>query len=99
MKSAHLLLPLLTGWSLLTIQFSAHALPPPEDVPEERLRTEIILDTRSPLNGEPLTPAEYEALQADLAEYPAPTLAPQIREIIFLLEIRRVLRPILPILP
>ncbi|MEM1310639.1 MAG: hypothetical protein AAGF98_14290 [Cyanobacteria bacterium P01_H01_bin.153] len=99
MKSVHILLPLFTGWGLLFVQLPAHSLPPPEDIPEERLRTEIILDARSPLDGEPLSPAEYEALQAELAEYPAPTLAPQIREIIFLLEIRRVLRPILPILP
>lgn len=98
--NSRILLPLLTSlFGLLYAQSSGHAIPPPEDIPEERLRTEIILDARSPLDGEPLSPAAYEALQAELAEHPAPTLSPQIREIVFLLQIRRVLKPILPILP
>ena len=99
MKFYQLLLPLFTSLGLLSGQAAGQALPPPEDVPEERLRTEIILEARSPLDGEPLSPAEYEALQADLVDYPVPTLDPQIREIVFLLQIRRVLRPIVPFLP
>ena len=39
-------------------------LPPPEDTPEEILRTEIITEARSPINGELLTAAEYAELQA-----------------------------------
>jgi len=42
----------------------ATALPPPEDLPEEILRTEIITEARSPIDGQPLTAAEY-ALYAD----------------------------------
>ena len=99
MKSTQLLLPLLTSLGLVAGQATGQALPPPEDLPEERLRTEIILEARSPLNGEPLSPAEYEELQAQLVDYPAPTLDSQIREIVFLLQIRRVLRPIVPFLP
>ena len=44
------------------------ALPPAEDIPEEVLRTEIILEGRSPINGKPLSAAEYEQLQAELQE-------------------------------
>lgn len=69
------------------------ALPPPEEVPEEVLRTEIITEARSPINGEPLTAAEYAQLQARLAERPiAPKLDPRIREAIFLLRIRELLQ-------
>ena len=73
------------------------ALPPPDDVPEEILRAEVILDGRSPLDGEPLTAAEYAELQALLAESEfAPTLSSDVRYIIFLLQIRRMLRTLAP---
>ena len=39
-------------------------LPPPEDTHEEILRTEIITEARSPIDGELLTAAEYAQLQA-----------------------------------
>ncbi|MCT7982822.1 glutathione S-transferase [Laspinema sp. A4] len=45
----------------------ATALPPASDVPEEILRTEIITQGRSPVDGTPLTPAEYAALLEDPA--------------------------------
>lgn len=99
MKLTSLLLPLLTSVGVLSGQAAGRALPPPEDVPEERLRTEIILEARSPIDGTPLTPAEYEDLQAAIVDYPAPTLDSQIREVVFLLQIRRVLRPVIPFLP
>ncbi|PSN10682.1 hypothetical protein C7271_25645, partial [filamentous cyanobacterium CCP5] len=44
------------------------SLPPPEDTPEEILRTEVIVEARSPLTGEPLSVAEYAALQAELQD-------------------------------
>ena len=75
-------------------------LPPAEDVPEEILRTEIIFEARSPLDGTSLSPAEYAALQAELA---APqttlTLNSDIRFIILLLQARRAFKPIIPFLP
>jgi hypothetical protein len=75
------------------------ALPPPEEVPEEVLRTEIILEARSPLTGEPLTAAEYAQLQETLAQNPDPIVASELRDLIYLLQLRRVVRPILPFLP
>lgn len=77
----------------------AVALPSPEDIPEEVLRTEIILEARSPLDGSPLSPNEYAELQAALRETRPRQLSAEIRELIFLLQIRRVLRPVLPFLP
>lgn len=64
------------------------ALPPPEEISEEVLRTEILTQARSPLDGQPLTAAEYARLQAALAEsaYP-PKLASSIEQTIFLLQL------------
>lgn len=73
------------------------ALPPPDDIPEEILRAQIILEARSPLNGEPLTAAEYAELQADLQEsdFP-PTLDSELQHLIFLLRFQRMLRTLIP---
>lgn len=76
----------------------ALGLPPPEDAPEEVLRTEIITEARSPIDGKPLTASEYAQLQAQLAQrsFP-PQLDPKIREVIFLLRLRDFLRTITPL--
>ncbi|NEP76240.1 hypothetical protein [Okeania sp. SIO2G5] len=76
----------------------ASALPPPEDTPEEILRTEIILEARSPVDGRPLTAGEYVDLQEDLAEpeHP-PTINTETQHLIFLLQIRKVLNIISPV--
>ena len=72
---------------------STRALPPPEDIPEEILRTEIILDGRSPIDGVALNPAEYAELQAQLQESSfEPNLSSDVKQIIFLLEIRRLIK-------
>jgi hypothetical protein len=76
------------------------ALPPPEDTPEEVLRTEIITDARSPVDGSSLTAAEYAELQAQLAAPDwTPELSPKVRQIIFLLQVRRTLLRFFPFLP
>lgn len=76
------------------------ALPPADDVPEEVLRTEIITEARSPVDGEWLTAAEYAELEADLQRNPElyNSISPQIRQIIFLLQVRRSIRSIAPFL-
>ncbi|MEH1974470.1 MAG: hypothetical protein V7L02_14935 [Nostoc sp.] len=74
------------------------ALPPPEDTPEEILRTKIIIEARSPIDGRFLTAAEYIQLQAQLQEVPPPKLDPNIREQIFLLRLRKTLFQFLPFL-
>lgn len=76
----------------------AIALPPPEDTPEEVLRTEIITDARSPIDGETLTAAEFAELKADLEgrQPPDPGVNSKLRELIFLLQLRRQIRLILP---
>ena len=75
----------------------AEALPPASDVPEEILRTEIILEGRSPVNGEPLSAAEYEELQAELAQTTLdPKIASDLQQLIFLLQIRKFVKTIIP---
>ncbi len=67
------------------------------DIPEEILRTEIIVEARSPLTGELLTAAEYAQLQASLDSEGRPRqLNSDIRQIVYLLRLRRILKPIIP---
>jgi hypothetical protein len=73
------------------------ALPPPEDIPEEILRTEIIIEGRSPLDNQPLSAAEYAELQAQLAEskFP-PELNSKLQHLIFILQLLKFVRTINP---
>jgi hypothetical protein len=74
------------------------ALPPVKDIPEEILRTEIIIDARSPIDGQPLTAAEYAQLQAQLQISPPPKLSNNIRQTIFLTRMRKFLLQFFPFL-
>ncbi|MDZ8186206.1 MAG: hypothetical protein RMX96_15295 [Nostoc sp. ChiSLP02] len=74
------------------------ALPPPEDIPEEILRTQIIIEGRSPIDGKFLTAAEYAQLESQLQQAPPPKLDPKIRDQIFLLRIRKALLQFFPFL-
>jgi hypothetical protein len=94
---------LVTITSILTVIVSylslpASSLPPPDDIPEEILRTEIITAARSPVDGKPLTAAEYIELQSQLRVVPPPKLDEKIRENIFLLRLRSALKSVFPFL-
>jgi hypothetical protein len=83
--------------ALFTVK-PAVSLPPPDDTPEEVLRTEIITQARSPVDGKPLTAAEYAQLQAQLAAEPAaPQLSPEVRQNIFLLRVLKLIRTVIPV--
>lgn len=88
---------LLLGWSGHW-GTSAIALPPPEDIPEEILRREIILDARSPVDGKPLNAAEYAELQEQLQVSPPPKLNADLRQTIYLIRLRKALLQIFPFL-
>lgn len=78
------------------------ALPPAEDVPEEILRTQIVLDARSPIDGRPMTPTEYAVFQAQqhaATQLPSSQLAPQVRGVVTALKIRRFIKRFLPFIP
>lgn len=77
-------------------------LPPAADVPEEILRTEIIFEARSPLDGTPLSPTDYAQLQAELATAQTTAtlqLDPNLDFILLLLQARRAFKPVIPFLP
>lgn len=84
----------------LTSVVPAIALPPPEEIPEEVLRTEIILAARSPVDGKPLTAAQYAELQSFLqSRRRPPQLSSKVRDTVFLLRLRQALRTFIPFLP
>lgn len=88
---------LLLSLPLLWVQPTL-ALPPPEDIPEEILRTEIITEARSPLDGKPLTVAQYVELQEQLQveSNPEALLPPRIKQLILLLRVRKTIRTLVP---
>ena len=73
------------------------ALPPAADVPEEILRTEIILEGRSPVDGKPLSASKYEQLEAELAQRAIkPQINGDLQELVFLLQLRKLFKTIIP---
>lgn len=73
---------------------------PAIEIPEEILRTEIIIAARSPIDGKPLSAAEYTEVQAQLqTRRNPPKLSPKVRETIFLLRLRQLIRTFAPFLP
>ena len=74
------------------------SLPEKEDIPEEVLRTEIVLEGRSPLNGQPVNLAEYGRLRQQLAQskFP-PNLSPDITHQVFLLQLLKMIRTFTPL--
>ncbi len=90
---------LIVGSSLFVPKQIALSLPPQTEIPEEVLRTEIITAANSPLDGKPLTAAMYAELQAQLQDSPTPKLSPKVRETVFLLRLRQLIRTFAPFLP
>jgi hypothetical protein len=58
------LLRSLVGWGLISLATPALALPPASDLPEEYLRAQIILEARSPQDGDVIAAGEYADLMA-----------------------------------
>lgn len=91
----------LVGLSIALPFAPAVALPPPEDIPEEVLRTQVVLEGRSPETGELLSATEYaEQDTATDANLNAPgVVTGQIAQLVTLLRIRKALRLVIPIIP
>lgn len=98
MRSASLaVITAVTTLLLGAVASRAQTLPPPDDIPEEILRTEIITEARSPITGEPISAAEFAALQAELQSGPAnPPVSNELRRLVLLLRLRRSLQIFLP---
>ena len=91
---------LLLCSSSLAVMAPVLALPPPEDTPEEVLRTQIVVEARSPINGEPMSAQEYAELEARLEaeQRNVAIVPPNARNIINQLRIRRTIRTFFPFL-
>jgi hypothetical protein len=85
--------------STLFLPKTAKSLPPITEIPEEVLRTEIITIARSPIDGKLLTAAEYAEMQIQLQNSPPLKLSPKVRETVFLLRLRQLIRTFAPFLP
>lgn len=79
----------------------AVALPPPSDPPEEVLRTEIIGEARSAIDGQLLTAQQYAELQAEIeaANQPPAVVPEKGRQLVNLLRLRKLLKTFLPFIP
>jgi hypothetical protein len=76
------------------------SLPPADETPEEILRTRMITEARSPIDGQPVSAAEYAQLQEQLQDVnDVESVDSELAQLIFLLQVRRVVRPILPFIP
>ncbi len=81
-----------SGWLLAS---PALSLPPPEDIPEEILRAQPNLSSRSALDNAPLSPSERA--MGSPAERSAPIeIAPELQQLIFLLRVRQAYLRIFP---
>jgi hypothetical protein len=89
-------LPLVLMYSPIAV-----ALPPPSDPPEEVLRTEIIGEARSAIDGQLLTAQQYAELQAEIeaANQPQAVVPEKGRQLIGLLRLRKFLKTFLPFIP
>jgi hypothetical protein len=83
----------------LTPIVEAQTLPPPTEIPEEVLRTEIYIDARSPVDGKLLTAAEYIELSEQLESVNIPSrylVSDKLQNLIQLLKLRKFIRQIVP---
>jgi hypothetical protein len=84
------------GISILCwLRFSAQALPPPEDIPEEILRIQPDLRSQSSQDNRPLSPHEYQTEQSEQSKGQDPEVTPEVMQLIYLLRIRQGLRSII----
>ncbi len=71
------------------------------DLPEEVLRSEILLDGRSPFDGKRLTATQHAELQQEIekANEVEPQIALKIRRLVGMIKFRKFIKRVLPIVP
>jgi hypothetical protein len=95
-----LLLVAMVGANLRSEQAVQASTPPLTDIPEEVLRTEIITEARSPIDGSPLSAVEFAELVVEIQEKndreSAEAVAnhPKFKELFFLIRLRSFLRSV-----
>jgi hypothetical protein len=99
-RFAESILIILTSWSIVTPIAIAGNLPPANDIPEEILRSEIIIEARSPIDGKPLSATDFAELvvrvEQQLArdDAAAATKTSAFKNVLFLLRVRNFLRSV-----
>jgi hypothetical protein len=79
----------------------AQTFPPTDDIPEEVLQTQVLETATSSQDGQSLAPSQYtrEQQQQQIAsEDVPPRLIPEVKQVVDLLRIRKLLKGILPFL-
>ncbi len=86
---------------LMPVSVRAAEMQTPDDVPEEVLRSEILLDGRSSFTGERLSATEYAEMQSEIEQTNAiePQVAPKLRTLVGLVKLRKFIKTVLPIVP
>ncbi len=76
---------------------SAIALPPPEDIPEEILRAEVIIEARD-RSGQPIGPGAYAELQQaiDRRNQDSPQVAEELQSLLLQLRLLSVIKSVIP---
>lgn len=68
-----------------------------QDIPEEILRTEIIIEGRSPIDNQPLSASEYAEMQSKNQQSPYPTeINSDLQQKILLLRLLKMIRTVTP---
>jgi hypothetical protein len=100
LKLARSSLLIWTGWLMVIPIAIAGNLPPANDIPEEILRSEIIIEARSPIDGKPLSATDFAELvvrvEQQLArdDAAAATKTSAFKNVLFLLRVRNFLRSV-----
>jgi hypothetical protein len=99
MRQSNRLAALMVGLGV-GITPAAMALPPPTDVPEEVLRTEVIVEARD-RSGQPIGPGAYAQLQQtiDRRNQDNPQVAEELQSLLLQLRLLSVIKSIAPFLP
>ena len=89
----------IVGWQIFT-PVKAIDLPPDNDIPEEVLRAEIIIEARSPIDGQALSANQFAELvvnakeKLDRENEISATSNPKIKEILLLIRLRSFLKSV-----
>jgi hypothetical protein len=96
MRQSNRLAALMVGLGV-GIPPAAMALPPPTDVPEEVLRTEVIVEARD-RSGQPIGPGAYAQLQQaiDRRNQDNPQVAEELQSLLLQLRLLSVIKSVIP---
>ena len=99
-SGAAILLMLVMEFGMFSVMAQEQAEPQfTTDIPEEVLENELILDGRSPIDGQPLSPAEYAQLEDQLQQVSGEVpgrLSPKVQQAVVLLRLRKVITTLFP---